>query len=384
MLEDIQSKLSDLEESAAPVSPGTDDAADDPLASVEIVGIAARDSLPPLRPEVIAGILREGGKMILSGDSKAGKTFLLIELAIALAFGRDWLGMDCSKSSVLYVNLELSEADFAHRCRDVLDKLGIGEEVNSDKIGVFNARGKASNAKSLVAELLKRLDDGHYDVVIIDPIYKVQDGDENSAQAITALAHELDRLVEEGRCTVIYSHHHPKHSTGSIASINRGAGSGVFGRDADASVDLTQLDAPDACDPSAKAFRMEFDLRSFRWHPPVNIWFEDGMHRVDDTGVLDGCGYANHASNSRQRAAKKGAKLARIEAALDELMGEDNEISAKEFRDEISRPGSAHYIQECKDNRTIRRCIEQSESFEWVQASPSYSVIRRRVTAGDE
>ena len=384
MLENIQSKLSDLEASAASVGPDAGDAINNPLASVEIVGIAARDSLPHLRPAVIADVIREGGKMILSGDSKAGKTFLLMELAIDLAFGRDWCGMDCSKSSVLYVNLELSDADFAHRCRDILDKLGIEEEVSSDKVGVFNARGKASNAKSLVAELLKRLNNGRYDVVIIDPIYKVQDGDENSAQAITALAHELDRLAEEGRCTVIYSHHHPKHSTGSIASINRGAGSGVFGRDADASIDLIQLDAPDNCNPSSKAFRMEFDLRSFRWHPPVNIWFEDGIHRVDDTGVLEGCGYANHARSSRQHAAKKDAKLVKIEAALDELIGEGNEISAKVFRDEINRPDGAHYIPGCKGNRTIRSYVEQSERFKWVQVTPTCSAIRKKETAGGE
>ena len=40
---------------------------------------------PSLAPELISGVLREGHKMLLSGPSKAGKSFMQIELAIAVA-----------------------------------------------------------------------------------------------------------------------------------------------------------------------------------------------------------------------------------------------------------------------------------------------------------
>ena len=45
------------------------------------------DSPPPLADELIAGILRKGHKMLVTGPSKAGKSYLLLELAIAIAEG---------------------------------------------------------------------------------------------------------------------------------------------------------------------------------------------------------------------------------------------------------------------------------------------------------
>ncbi len=41
----------------------------------------------PLRPELIEGILRSGHKMRLTGPSKAGKSFALLELAVSLTEG---------------------------------------------------------------------------------------------------------------------------------------------------------------------------------------------------------------------------------------------------------------------------------------------------------
>ena len=46
------------------------------------------DNLPELSPCLIDGVLRKGHKMLISGPSKAGKSFLQIELCIAIAEGK--------------------------------------------------------------------------------------------------------------------------------------------------------------------------------------------------------------------------------------------------------------------------------------------------------
>ncbi len=357
---------------------------DDPLDCVEIVGIGIRENLPQLPPEVIHGVIRQGGKLILAGDSKAGKTFLLMELAIALAFGDKWCGLQCSQSKVLYVNLELNEADFLHRLHGILGKQDIDNSIDKDMIGILNARGKASNAEQLTNALLGRLGAARYDVVIIDPIYKVQDGDENSAQAIAALARELDRLAEGAGCTIIYSHHHPKYVSGNASSINRSAGSGVFGRDVDASIDLVELDVSSMAGATGRGFRMEFALRSFEWHPPVNIWFRDGMHTIDGTGALAGCRYANQSRRNGQSGTKKNEKLVKLEEALDALIGDDGEISVKAFRDKINKEKGEYYIPGCKDNRTIREILKGSKRFTWDNPTSSLAIIRRKDADEDE
>ncbi len=68
------------------------------------------DDLPALAPPLIENVLRQGHKMLIAGPSKAGKSFALIELCIAIAEGRKWFGWNCSQGRVLYVNLELDRA----------------------------------------------------------------------------------------------------------------------------------------------------------------------------------------------------------------------------------------------------------------------------------
>jgi regulatory protein RepA len=53
-----------------------------------IISVAEFLSNPSKLPEeVIEGVVRQGHKMMISGALKSGKSFLLIELAIALAEG---------------------------------------------------------------------------------------------------------------------------------------------------------------------------------------------------------------------------------------------------------------------------------------------------------
>jgi len=46
-----------------------------------------KDNIPDLAPELIQGVLRQGHKMLISGPSKAGKSFALMQLCIAIAEG---------------------------------------------------------------------------------------------------------------------------------------------------------------------------------------------------------------------------------------------------------------------------------------------------------
>ena len=56
-------------------------------------GLAASwDNMPELASELIKGVLRQGHKMLIAGPSKAGKSFALIEMSIAIAEGKKWLG----------------------------------------------------------------------------------------------------------------------------------------------------------------------------------------------------------------------------------------------------------------------------------------------------
>lgn len=219
------------------------EAVNDDLPDMEELA-AEWDDLPALAPELIKGVLREGHKMLIVGPSKAGKSFDLIELCIAIAEGRQWHGWDCMKGRVLYVNLELDRASCLHRFRDVYNAAGIPPR-SLQNIDIWNLRGRSVPMDKLAPKLIRRAKDRHYKAVIIDPIYKVITGDENSADQMAKFCNQFDKVCTELGAATIYCHHHSKGSQGQKKSMDRASGSGVFARDPDALLDMIELPLTD-------------------------------------------------------------------------------------------------------------------------------------------
>ena len=253
---------------------------------------------PQLSPELIGGILREGNKMIITGDSKAGKTCLSQNLAVCIAEGRPWLGkFKCEQGKVLYMNLEVEVASLYHRFIQLYDALDIKlSETNASNIHLWNLRGYALPLDKLADKIIRRCRNQNYKAIILDPLYKVQQGDENSAEAIIKFCNALDKIAHETGAAIIYDHHHPKGDSGSKKTIDRGAGSGVFARDADAIVDISNLDpGNDASDvvkelmKQERSMELSFVLRDFKDIEPIKVWFKFPVHYVDSENLLENC-----------------------------------------------------------------------------------------------
>ena len=306
------------------------------------------ENLPELAPCLINGILRKGHKMLIAGPSKAGKSFLQIELCISIAEGREWMGWKCARGRVLYVNLELDRPSCLHRFKDVYDALGWSPN-HLKNIDIWNLRGRSIPMDKLAPRLIRRAAKKNYEAIIIDPIYKVITGDENSADQMANFCNQFDKVCTELGCAVIYCHHHSKGSQGGKKSMDRASGSGVFARDPDALLDLIELEPTDAllkqeenkaicevcidylkncnklgevsqddmcssvqmldyCRENLKslefkvlnvkvqeavdrvrvrsAWRIEGTLREFPKFQPVNVWFDYPIHKIDGSGAL--------------------------------------------------------------------------------------------------
>lgn len=184
---------------------------------------------------------------MLAGPSKAGKSFALIELCVAIAEGIPWLGFACAQGRVLYVNLELDRASCLHRFRDVYRTLGVNPMDSHPKhIDIWNLRGRSAPMDKLAPKLIRRAAKKTYTAIVIDPIYKIITGDENSADQMAAFCNQFDKVATELSCAVIYCHHHSKGAQGGKRSQDRVSGSGVFARDPDALLDMSELPVTDA------------------------------------------------------------------------------------------------------------------------------------------
>lgn len=199
------------------------------------------DNMPTLAEPLIDGVLRQGHKMLLVGPSKAGKSYALIELCIAIAEGKKWLGWNCAKGKIMYVNLELDRASCLHRFKDVYQSMKIAPN-NLSNIDIWNLRGKSVPMDKLAPKLIRRAQKKDYIAIIIDPIYKVITGDENSADQMAHFCNQFDKVASNLGAAVIYCHHHSKGAQGGKKSMDRASGSGVFSRDPDALIDLVELE----------------------------------------------------------------------------------------------------------------------------------------------
>lgn len=201
--------------------------------------------MPELAPPLIEGVLRQGHKMLIAGPSKAGKSYGLIELCCAIAEGREWLGWKCTQGRVLYVNLELDRASCLHRFREIYNAMGWLPK-NIRNLDIWNLRGKSVPMDKLAPKLIRRAAKKNYIAIIIDPIYKIITGDENSADQMAQFCNQFDLVCTELGCAVIYCHHHSKGGQGHKKAADRASGSGVFARDPDALLDLIELDVTEA------------------------------------------------------------------------------------------------------------------------------------------
>ena len=313
-----------------------------------------------LEPQLIEGIVRVGHKMLISGSSKAGKSFLLIELAIALSEGRKWLGFQCKKTRVFYVNLEIDEKSCGNRIDEIHLALGVEPKYEQDFV-VWSLRGSSMPLDKLAPKIIRKVANKGYEAIIIDPIYKVITGDENNASQMGAFTNLFDKISKETGCTIIYSHHHSKGAQGFKRAMDRASGSGVFARDPDAQLDMIQLETSDefmaqyADVKTSTAWRLESSLREFPNFKPVNFWFEYPIHKLDDKGILtkhyaEGDPKAN-LEKSGKRTQTPESRKEELDAAFDINIDEDGSCDAEALAEYLG-------IKE----RTIRDRIREFEN----------------------
>lgn len=237
----------------------------------------------PLKPELIEGVLREGHKMMIAGPSKAGKSFSLIELATCISYGLPWMGcFNCKSGKVLYINMELDPNSCRNRFYRVQEAMEILDKVPAFPCHVWNLRGHVVPMDKLTKITIRRYRHSGYAAIIIDPIYKVLTGSENNAYDMAQFCNYFDRISTECNCAVIYCHHHSKGDQSWKRSMDRASGSGVFARDVDALLDMTELELPQYRQrEGVTAWRVTGTLREFRAFPPVDVWFDYPLHVLE-------------------------------------------------------------------------------------------------------
>lgn len=235
------------------------------------VNAAELCTTPPATPtELVHGLLYRGGTMMLSGASKAHKTYTMLAAGIAIAGGHPWLGFATTATPVLYLNLELQDFAAGERVRTIAAAMGVPPPRT---LHLYNLRGHLVTIGTFEARIREALDRTGAGLVIIDPHYKLASAsgtEENSNDAQGALLYRIESAVCARGAGVMIAHHFAKGDASSKRSIDRAAGGGALARWPDVIMTLTEHTEP-AC------VTAEFTLRNFapvkpcvlRWDFPV-------------------------------------------------------------------------------------------------------------------
>jgi hypothetical protein len=227
----------------------------------------------PANTELVSGVLHLGSKLVLGGGSKTFKTWLLLDLGLAVAAAEPWLGFKTTKGKVLFANFEIQPAFFQRRIEAVIQAKGI--KLEAGQLDVWNLRGYAQGYRVLVPRIIERVGKG-YRLVILDPIYKLYAGlDENKAGDVAGLLNSLELLTAETGAAVAFGAHYAKGNAANKEVVDRISGSGVFARDPDSIVNFTRHETEDA-------FTVEFTLRNFRPVEPFAVRWQYPLMRRDD------------------------------------------------------------------------------------------------------
>ena len=315
---------------------------------------------PPLASELLHGLLRKGHKFLLSGASKSGKSFALIELAVALSQGTEWFGFKCEKANVCYINLEIDRGSVVKRFDDVCKGLNIDKSA-VDKVNVINLRGKAKPLDKLAPELIDDLKGSDTDVIIIDPIYKVITGDENNATEMAQFCNQFDVLCDKLHATVIYAHHHSKGTQGGKSAQDRSSGSGVFARDPDALMDMVELELDDDFKNNVSdygsevlAYQVECVAREFPKPKSRKVFFKYPLHIIDTSGQLDKFypkGDIHNAQKASPNYSTHESRKEKLDSAYDVLNVDGSGVLISEL---------ATYLE--KSERTVREYVKEFQN----------------------
>ena len=276
--------------------------------------------------------------------------------------------------------------------------------------------------------MIRRAARQNYMAIIIDPIYKVITGDENSADQMAAFCNQFDKVCTELGCAVIYCHHHSKGAQGGKRSMDRASGSGVFARDPDALLDMIQLpitealltqrknkaaakvcqqvleenglgdlasqddlesknamlelcrdklttrdmnalqgrvEAAEKAAAACTAWRLEGTLREFSGFAPVNVWFDYPIHRSDPSGALADLNPEAEMAPWQKATSRRKSKA----KSKKKTMKDSFDLAWESLSDEDSAPSVADIIEYFteRDDEGNDKAPSKKTVYRWIK-----------------
>ena len=345
---------------------------------------------PPKPDEVICQMLHRRGLMNIGGMSKARKSWVLLNLALAVATGSPWLGLETKQGKVLILNFEIDAGFYTERASAVAESMGVALPKGS--IDCWDLRGYACDIAKLRPAIEARMVGANYDLVIIDPLYMlIGERDESNAGDMTDMMNEFSQMAVRGNTAIAFATHFAKGNAATKNSIDRASGSGVLARYPDVVATLTEHEQEDCV-------TFEVTVRNNKPIPKAGLrWAYPMFHRDDslDPSQLRGLEKEKKEKRTTERHEERRPQISLAEVA--QYFPASKEVSVglgeakrsaeggscisgqafQRFRNQLLEAGWIEQDQECKWKRTA---LGDEFVFDWKNSN-SY---QQRKTDGSE
>ena len=320
------------------------------IAELDGAGTASSGAFPVIyhteQPDppnwIVEGMIEAGTACVLGAEPKVGKTWVTIDMAIAMAAGQQFLGHEIkTRGKTLFYSPEGSGRSLAARIHGLCWGRNLDPREIARSLPFIAARLDLA-AEGHAQRLADTIDETGATGVVIDPMVSASMGvDENSATDVMSILNPLrDILTARPRCFLLVAHHTNKGAKSTSRSLGLRGSSALHGW-LDTLITLRRKD-----DDSGSTRRVDIAHRDAEDVPAFGFDLVSGP--VEDSQLdwfrLDAC-EAPALTNGKSVADGPTAKRDLEQQILELVAANDKRLSrhgvAKELRASHTRINSA-------------------------------------------
>ena len=179
-------------------------------------------------------ILRQGKLAMFHGPAGTNKSWIALDLAIAVASGTQWANFPATEGVAVVVSLELTEAELRERAEKQLavhfEHDQAAQEQALSRLVFLGEDSLEDGLPRLVDEvdaLIGLIREYGAALIVFDPLNRLHQADDSSAKEMTPVLASFDQMRRKTGCTVLFVHHDSK-SGGGGEHKNASRGTGRF------------------------------------------------------------------------------------------------------------------------------------------------------------
>ena len=155
---------------------------------------------------IIQDVIQEGSLAVIAGESGTGKTWLIMDMAVAIASGQPWLGKAVTRSRVGFFDEEMGEWGWYSRLQ-MIERGRLLQDDRSWDVLVNHFSGIDLLLPDGQNELEYHITSNGLNVAFIDSLSGIHLGNENDTQNMTVVMNSLLRISKRTNCAIVTLHH---------------------------------------------------------------------------------------------------------------------------------------------------------------------------------